>query len=218
MEVITTLARVVPSRPGKPVRAGATEQQLAVRSTLLGEQPWTVERASEVAARFEDLAPTWDGERGGYRRAPAEDALERGGPFTEGLCVEIGCGTGLLTPLLEAVWSPVLGVDLSPGMLRRSRSALRVRADGARLPVPDRGASAVVIGDAPLFASEVVRVLRPDGAVVWSNALGDGAPFYVTTTALLSALAAASGSTWCALESEAGWGSWAVLRRQAAPA
>lgn len=216
MEVITTLARVVPSRPGKPVRTGAVERQAAARATALGE-PWTAERAGEVAARFDELARTWDSERGGYRRAPVEDALERGGPFAAGLCVEVGCGTGLLTPLLQAVWSPVVGLDLSPRMLSRSRSPFRVRADGARLPVPDGAASAVVIGDAPLFAGEVVRVLRTEGAVVWSNALGDGAPYYVATPVLLDALSEASGTTWRAVESEAGWGSWTVLRRQATP-
>jgi SAM-dependent methyltransferase len=121
-----------------------------------------------------------DAQRGSYRPTPMIDALSRGGPWPAGLCVEVGSGTGLLTPLLAQLWDPVLCVDLSAAMLRRGRG-LRVQADAARLPVADGVAATVVIGDALLFAGEVVRALRPDGAVVWSNALGDGAPYHVPT-------------------------------------
>jgi hypothetical protein len=52
-----------------------------------------------------------------------------------------------------------------------------------------------------------------DGAVlVWSNALGTGAPFYLRADMLIDAMAAASGRAWDAVTSEAYWGSWAVLR------
>ena len=78
----------------------------------------------------------------------------------------------------------------------------------------DQAAAAVTIGDAPLFADEVVRVLAADGVVLWINALGRDAPFYVSTDVLVSALRSASaGARWDAVDSEAPWGSWAVLRR-----
>jgi hypothetical protein len=65
-----------------------------------------------------------------------------------------------------------------------------------------------------LFAAEVLRGLRPDGVLVWVNALGREAPFHVPTEMLVEALARASaGAGWDAVESEALWGSWAVLRR-----
>lgn len=129
------------------------------------------------------------------------------------MCIEVGSGTGPLTPLLEQVWGPVLCVDLSSEMLRRARRGLRVRAVAAWLPVPEGVAAAVVIGDGPLFAVEVVRALGRGGAVVWSNALGAGAPYHVSTTTLVAALSAASSeAAWDAVYSEAGWGSWTVLR------
>jgi hypothetical protein len=98
-------------------------------------------------------------------------------------------------------------------MLARASRGWRVQADAARLPVTDGAVVSVVIGDAPLFAAETVRVLAADGVVVWVNALGRQAPFYVPTPVLGEALAAASGVGWDAVESEALWGSWAVLRR-----
>ena len=191
--MITTLGRVVPAEPDKPVRAGAAENQRFAEDVALSRQPWTRDRAREIAAHFDELAASWEAERGSYRRPPMADALARGRPWPSGLCVEVGAGTGLLTPLLADVWDPVLCVDLSWEMLRRSRHGLRVRADAARLPVPEGVAVAVAVGDAPLFAAEVVRVLARDGVVVWSNALGRGAPLHVPTATLVAAMSAASG-------------------------
>ena len=51
------------------------------------------------------------------------------------------------------------------------------------------------------------------GAVlVWSNALGDGAPFFVPVEVLAGAMTVATGRRWDAVHSQAHWGSWAVLR------
>jgi SAM-dependent methyltransferase len=140
------------------------------------------------------------------------DALARGGPFGPGRALEIASGTGLLTPLIAKVWQPVLAVDLSQGMLRRSAARCKVQADAARLPLADGCADAVVIGDGPLFAAEVARVMADDAVLVWSNALGTGAPFYLPAEVLVEAMTAATGRAWDATESEAYWGSWAVLR------
>jgi ubiquinone/menaquinone biosynthesis C-methylase UbiE len=147
---------------------------------------------------------------------PLADALARGGPLPGGPCLDVGGGTGLLTPLLERVWSPVVTLDLTWAMLRRSTASGRALADASRLPVGDGRASAVVLADAPLFAGEVVRVLTPGGIVVWSNALGADAPHHVPVDAVVGVLERATpGATWSAVASEAGWGSWAVFRRSA---
>ncbi|MDQ2873896.1 MAG: class I SAM-dependent methyltransferase [Actinomycetota bacterium] len=148
--MITSLDRVVPAEAGKPVRAGMAEDQQFARSVALSSQAWTRDRARAVATRFDELAANWDAERGEYRRAPLADALARGGVWRAGPCIEVGSGTGLLTPLLAEVWHPVACVDLSQQMLRRSRYGMRVRADAAHLPVADGIAAAVVVGDAPL--------------------------------------------------------------------
>jgi len=92
----------------------------------------------------------------------------------EGVCLEIGCGTGVHAALVrELGWTPV-GVDLSSGMLRHARGRLPVaQADAGRLPLRDNSVPAVVAmmvhTDMPEYPSvlrEVARVLRPGGVLV----------------------------------------------------
>jgi hypothetical protein len=101
-------------------------------------------------------------------------------------------------------------------MLSRASAPRRVLADASRLPLAGGRAAAVVLADVPLFAGEVVRVLRAGGVVVWSNALGADAPHHVPVETVLAALSRASGvADWSGVTAEAGWGLWAVLRRVA---
>ncbi len=175
---------------------------------------WTPELADLTTQAFDAMALSWNAERGGYRVAPLTDALDRGGPFPSGRCLEIACGTGLLTEYIEAVWPAVVSVDLSAEMPRRAGSARRARVDASALPFATGAFAAVVIGDGPLFAAEVIRVLEPEGVLVWSNALGRGAPYFVETELLLDALGTTTPArSWEAVGSEASWGSWVVLRR-----
>lgn len=91
-----------------------------------------------------------------------------------GVCLEIGCGTGVhASQVRELGWAPV-GVDVSAGMLRHARGRLPVaQADAGRLPVRDGRVPAVIAvmvhTDMPAYPSvlrEVARVLRPGGVFV----------------------------------------------------
>jgi SAM-dependent methyltransferase len=210
--MIRDLSRVVAAPESKPVRAGAARSQERARRLATRPGTWSRDEAAGMAAEFDEMAASWEDERGGYRPPVLADALARGGPFRPGRAVEIASGTGLLTPLIAAVWRPVLAVDLSWGMLSRSAARHKVQADAARLPLADGCADAVVIGDGPLFAAEVARVMAADAVLVWCNALGTGAPFYLPAEVLVEAMAAATGRAWDATRSEAYWGTWAVLR------
>src|SRR5689334_24990443 len=97
--------------------------------------------ARQTTEEFTRLAPGWDDSRGRYRPVPLRDALSRGGPFPAGMCVEVGCGTGLLTELVHGVWPAVVSLDLTWEMVRRSPARWRVNADAARLPVADGAAA-----------------------------------------------------------------------------
>jgi SAM-dependent methyltransferase len=212
--MIHALPRLVLADPGKPVREGAEATQRASRALAEDPSRWSPEMARDTIDRYTELAPVWEGERGGYRPVPLSDALARGGPLPSGLCLEVGAGTGLLTPLLAAVWPRVVSLDLSAEMLRRSSARWRVLADASRLPLRTGTVAAVILADAPLFAVEVVRVLVPEGVVVWSNALGVDAPHHVPIATVLAALErAAPEREWSAVTAEAGWGLWAVFRR-----
>jgi SAM-dependent methyltransferase len=91
-----------------------------------------------------------------------------------GVCLEIGCGTGVYAARVRQLgWTPV-GVDLSSGMLRHARGRLPIaRADARRLPLRDSSVPAVVavmvhtdMPEYPAVLREVGRVLAPGGVLV----------------------------------------------------
>jgi SAM-dependent methyltransferase len=134
------------------------------------------------AAAYDEIADWYETEFLSGQRARTQDGnplglgrvlrdLLGGG---SGLCLEIGCGTGVhAAAVRELGWSPV-GVDLSAGMLRHARGRLpAVRADAGRLPLRDgcvRAAIAVMVHtDMPGYPEvlrEAARVLRPGGVFV----------------------------------------------------
>jgi SAM-dependent methyltransferase len=213
---ITVLPRVIDAPDGKPIRPEALDNQRLMAEILRDPSTWTPDLAAITTEVFDALSTNWVDERGGYRTAPLIDALERGSPPAHGRCLEIGSGTGVLTPHLAAVWRDLTCLDLSLGMMSHQQYTCQVQADASSLPFTDAAFSVIAIGDGPLFAAETVRVLRPDGALLWSNALGAGAPYYQPTDDILDALTeVAPDSSWSAVQSEALWGSWAVVRRAA---
>ena len=91
-----------------------------------------------------------------------------------GICLEIGCGTGVwASRVRELGWTP-WGMDISAAMLRYARGRLlAVRADAARLPVRDGCLPAVLavmvhtdMPGYPAVLAEAARVLRPGGTFV----------------------------------------------------
>ena len=77
------------------------------------------------------------------------------------------------------------------------------------LPLRDSCAAAVVLINAFLFPAEVDRILARDGAVVWVNSSGEQTPIFLSAEDLLTALP----GTWMGTASQAGEGTWCVLRR-----
>jgi SAM-dependent methyltransferase len=216
---ITVLPRNVDEPEGKPIRPEAPDNQRLMGQVLHDPSSWTPELAKFTAEVFDAMAETWADERGGYRAAPLVDALGRGGAPSDGRCLEIGSGTGVLTPYLQEVWDDIICVDLSMKMMLREQTGRQVQADASILPFPDSTFNVIVIGDAPLFAAEVVRLLGTNGTLIWSNALGRGAPYYLPTVDMWDALVrAAPDSNWSAVEGETLWGSWVVFHRSEATA
>lgn len=109
------------------------------------------------------------------------DALSRGlGTIDSpvGIAVEVGSGIGTYSNLLAERFARVVAIDLSLEMLKSAPigPVLRVQADGAKLPVGDSSAAAIVLINAFLFPAEVERVLSPEGALVWVNSSGEQTP------------------------------------------
>ena len=84
-----------------------------------------------------------------------------------------------------------------------------MQADGARLPLQDSCAAAIVLINAFLFPQEVERVLSPGGALVWVNTSGEQTPIYLSVNDVVAQLR----GEWTGASSRAGEGHWCVLRR-----
>jgi SAM-dependent methyltransferase len=114
-------------------------------------------------------AETQDGNPRGLAR-PIVDLLGSG----DGVCLEIGCGTGIHAGCVRDLgWAPI-GLDLSAGMLRHASARLPVaRADVMRLPLADGSVDAVLAAmihtdvlDFPAVLREAARALRAGGPLV----------------------------------------------------
>lgn len=133
-----------------------------------------------MSAVYDEIADWYEHEFLGPQDARATDPLEIDhclrdllGPGS-GVCLEVGCGTGVhAATVRELGWTPV-GVDVSAGMLRHARGRLAIaRADAQRLPLRDESLPAVISvmvhTDMPGYVAvvrEAARVLRPGGMLV----------------------------------------------------
>ena len=185
------------------------------RAAGLDPGGWTGELRTEVAGFFDGLADEWHTRTSPQRTAVVKDALTRGVDAmrtVDGVVVEIGSGTGAYSQLLADRFAIAIAVDLTHAMLIRAPAgpAHRVQADAARLPLRDRAAAAVVLINAFLFPAEVDRVLTPDGLVVWVNSSGPHTPIHLSADEVVAAL----GGAWTGVASQAGEGTWCVLRRR----
>lgn len=207
------LPRVLPSPAGKPLPPQDTADAFRAfaRDLAAGRRSWGAAEADFLAGLFDQLAPEWDTTQATGRDDPLRDALTRAGPLPYGSCLEVGSGTSQFTPVLASAFPAVISLDLSERMLCQAagRSPCRVRADASALPVADASIAAVAAIDMLLFPTETARVLAPDGVLLWINQLGQDGPLYLPA----EDVAAALPGHWMATEAEAGWGTWACMRR-----
>lgn len=184
------------------------------RASGLDAGGWTGDLRHQVEDYFDGLAGEWHTRTSPERTAVVRDALVRGlGPIDSpaGTALEIGSGIGAYSTLLTERFTTVVAIDLSLAMLKLAPigPGLRVQADGAKLPVGDASAAAIVLINAFLFPAEVERVLSREGALVWVNSSGEHTPIYLSVDDLIAGLP----GEWTGTSSQAGEGLWCVLRR-----
>jgi hypothetical protein len=210
--MIEKLERLDEMPPDRPEMAGPDHPIRKLTQQIAFEPgTWTAERRSKIGELFDGLAPGWSERTRAERRDSMRDALARGGKIARGLCIEIGSGTGANTVDLEERFDPVIALDLSREMLRHAPAKVgqRVQGDASMLPVADGSVACVVAVNALLFPAEIDRVLDPTGVLVWVSSLGEVTPIYLSAAEVDEALP----GRWSGIASEAGWGTWAVFRR-----
>ncbi|MEM9747325.1 MAG: class I SAM-dependent methyltransferase, partial [Actinomycetota bacterium] len=126
--------------------------------------------------------------------------------------LELGSGTGAGARVLEGRVGSLVCTDLSFEMLRHAPDlAPRVRADATSLPFADDRFDAALLINMLLFPTELLRVLRPSGTVVWVNTLGDQTPIHLSIDDVADALTAVDGLARTGLTARAGTGFWATF-------
>ena len=201
-----------PPRPAATPDHAAHPMRTVTRQIAFEPGGWTAERRAKVAELFDGLAPGWISHLDDPQRTvPLEDAYSRGDIPRGGRCLEVGSGDGQNTAFLATHHDVVIAADLSIEMLVRApaTAAPRVRADAGSAPLRAGRVDVAVLVNAFLFPHELDRLLAPDGALVWVNTAGDLTPIHLTAEDVVRALP----GTWEGVESAAGWGTWAVLRR-----
>lgn len=214
---IRHLPALIPPPEVPPDLDGSDHPVRAVTRAVAGDEAsWTPEVAAEITERFDELAPDWQNRLRPEEFVGLPDACERGLLDPSELCLEVGSGTGFGTAHLATHFRTVIAMDISAGMLALAPPDLapRVQADGASLPLPADSVDVVALINMLLFPSEVDRVLRPGGAVLWFNTLGVRTPIHLPA----EEVAAALPGRWNGVASEALWATWSVLRREAGPA
>lgn len=184
--------------------------RLLTRSVAFGE-PFTSDDAERVQNVFDSMAASWSEDHvNPTKAAPVIDALERGDVPLAGDWLELGSGTGAGAKVLGDRVGSLVCTDLAIEMLRHAPSEPpRVRADAGRLPFTDDRFDAVLLINMLLFPTEVDRVLRPGGTIVWVNTLGDQTPIHLPPADMLDALP----GDWVGRTAAAGTGFWATARR-----
>jgi ubiquinone/menaquinone biosynthesis C-methylase UbiE len=129
-----------------------------------------------VSHSFDRVAEVYDRTRGGPDRASRfADRLTVHLPL-EGLVLDIGAGTGILTEGIMQRRGGVIGIDIAPKMLALAAARLPgrvVRADAARLPFQDNTFVAAYavwvlqhVEDLDVVLREAARVLATRGRLV----------------------------------------------------
>ncbi len=131
-----------------------------------------------TTARYDGLAE-WYEEFRPALGAEELEALERLLGRGAGLCLDLGCGTGLPTVAVADLGWAVVGVDVSSDLLEvaRGRGVEVLQAPAEALPFDDASFDAAIsiwthtdIDDFAAAVEEVARVLRPGAPLVYIGA------------------------------------------------
>ena len=152
-----------------------------------------------LRANFDHLASSWEERIGPGCLAPLGAALEQL-DRRPARVLDLGTGTGKGARVVGRLFSDaqVEGVDLSPVMIEQAKRLLPAEladrvtfriADASKLPYEGGAFDLIVLLNTIPFFDELVRVVAPDGALVFAFSFGDQTPIYVAPQKLREKLA-----------------------------
>ena len=116
--MLTELPRVIAAKPDRPdLGEIAVHMGELTRRIAMDPDAWTPERVAQMLGFFDSQASGWSERDRPERHDALRDGLDRGGPFPDGVCLEVGAGTGNVTGDLQALFDRVVSIDLSRAML-----------------------------------------------------------------------------------------------------
>lgn len=176
------------------MRAFAGEHDRAFTEARIAEVRDLVDRATTlgpgidlppltVADGYDGWAVTYDGEDNGCFPMRDDVLTPMLNGLTPGRVLDAACGTGAVARQLVARGHDVVGIDISPAMLARARTAAPeatfMTGDITSLPLPDRDVDHVVcslalthLPDLRPFFAETARVMRPGGHLLLLDTRG----------------------------------------------
>jgi phosphatidylethanolamine/phosphatidyl-N-methylethanolamine N-methyltransferase len=162
-----------------------------------------------VVAAYARWAPIYDPIFGFITGRAIRATMTAVNALVPGRILEVGVGTGLALPLYKTEHR-IVGIDLSPDMLRRAEKKVAAERlanieglaemDAANLAFPDAAFDAAVamfvmtvVPDAPLVLAEIVRVVKPGGRIVIVNHFSADSGLRAATERWLSRFASSLG-------------------------
>jgi ubiquinone/menaquinone biosynthesis C-methylase UbiE len=167
----------------------------------------------QLAEYYENAAEGWDEwtDTQPLYAAPIEAGLIHA--KQPDLAVEVSCGSGQATPLLDGYASRVVATDTSASMLadaprdlRRTRYAI---VDVRRMPFRSGSVQLLAGLNAVPHVPELARVLAPTGQLLWCTSFGANTPLYVEPERFADLF----GPGWRGEAGRAGHGEWLLLTR-----
>lgn len=166
-----------------------------------------------LADAYDEMSDIWtDWAEGEHEYLdPVKVGLEYAKPAE--LVLEVACGTGQATVLLDAYTRTVLATDVNLSMLADAPTLPNTRyvvADVRRLPARTGSVPLLVGLNGIPHIGEFTRVLAPDGQLLWCTSFGAGTPLYVPPEQLLELF----GPSFRGEAGRAGHGEWLLLSRE----
>jgi ubiquinone/menaquinone biosynthesis C-methylase UbiE len=203
------LEQNIPTLDGKPVVDNSSHPMRKITNLIAqNDGNWSEEVSKQVSSLFSSLAPNWNSSRHQYTKDPVIDALRRSELKDTNIGLEIGCGTGIYSSLLKDAFKSLISVDLSIDMLCECsvKDSFYIQGDAMNLPIRDDSISAIVLINCFLFKTEMKRILKPAGKILFISTSGDSTPIYLSPEQIESIYPNSDIKT-----AVAGWGSWCSI-------